>query len=238
MQNRREIVALGAGLAALGCGVGPAAAEAGLRPARLETRLFNFKPDQSEDQVGAVVARFKDRARAAGLDGFLIGRNFIPQQFLTRFEWIYMFQRDARGVPSADPALKAFLTARDALTSACRDQAQIDIDCPLPARYADAAGVKVRHVVTFNFKPDASPEARKRNVDAIRTMGALPMVRRYLVQPAAPDVVGPDQMQWQVIGDFASAADYKAYADAPVHLAIREDFKANTSRVAFLDVEL
>jgi hypothetical protein len=238
MQNRREIVALGAGLAALGCGAGPAAAEPALRPARLETRLFNFKPDLSVDQVGAVVARFKGRARAARLDGFLIGRNFNSQPFPTRFEWIYMFQRDDRGRRSGDADLAAFLASRDDLTAACRNQAQADIDCPLPERYADAAGVKLRHVVTFNFKPDASPEAQKRNVDAIRAMGTLPMVQRYLVQPAAPDVVGPDQMQWQVIGDFASAADYKAYAEAPVHLSIREDFTAHTSRAAFLDVEL
>jgi hypothetical protein len=45
-------------------------------------------------------------------------------------------------------------------------------------------------------------------------------------------------MQWQVIGDFASVADYHAYSQAPVHLAIRDDFKAHTSRVAFLDVKL
>jgi hypothetical protein len=32
--------------------------------------------------------------------------------------------------------------------------------------------------------------------------------------------------------------DYKAYSASPVHLAIREDFTAHTSRVAFLDVQL
>jgi hypothetical protein len=88
----------------------------------------------------------------------------------------------------------------------------------------------------FSFKPDASAQDRTRNVDAIRTMGRLPMVRSYLVQPAAPNVTGPDQMQWQVIGDFDSLADYQAYASAPVHLQIGPDFKAHTSRVAFLDV--
>jgi hypothetical protein len=43
-------------------------------------------------------------------------------------------------------------------------------------------------------------------------------------------------MQWQVIGDFDSLTDYQAYASAPVHLQIGPDFKAHTSRVAFLDV--
>jgi len=90
----------------------------------------------------------------------------------------------------------------------------------------------------FSFKPDASPEARERNVAAIRQMGHLPMVRHYLVQPSAAADPGPTQMQWQVIGDFASVADYHAYSQAPVHLAIRDDFKAHTSRVAFLDVKL
>jgi hypothetical protein len=45
-------------------------------------------------------------------------------------------------------------------------------------------------------------------------------------------------MEWQVVGDFASLADYEAYSRAPVHLAIRDDFNAHTSRVAFLDVAL
>jgi hypothetical protein len=106
----------------------------------------------------------------------------------------------------------------------------------LPPRFADAPGVKVRHTVMFSFKADASAEAQARNVAAIRNMGRLPMVRSYLVQPAAPNVSGSDQMQWQVIGDFDSLADYQAYASAPVHLQISDDFKAHTSRVAFLDV--
>ena len=53
-----------------------------------------------------------------------------------------------------------------------------------------------------------------------------------------PSASGLDQMDWQVIGDFASMADYRAYADAPAHLDIRDDFRAHTSRVAFLDTEL
>jgi hypothetical protein len=112
------------------------------------------------------------------------------------------------------------------------------LDRPLPARFATAPGVKVRHVVMFNFKPDASPEARERNVSAIVAMGKLPMVQHYIVERNAPSVTGPNQMEWQVIGDYASLADYQAYVDAPVHLAIKGDFTANTSRVAFLDVEV
>jgi hypothetical protein len=89
----------------------------------------------------------------------------------------------------------------------------------------------------FAFKPDASAEARERNVAAIRRMGTLPMVQNYLVERASPSAAGPDQMEWQVIGDFASLADYRAYSEAPVHRAIRDDFTAHTARVAFLDVQ-
>ena len=69
-------------------------------------------------------------------------------------------------------------------------------------------------------------------------MGALPMVQHYLVAQTPIVRRGPTQMPWQVIGDFATLADYQAYSAAPVHLAIRDDFTANTSRVAFLDVNV
>jgi hypothetical protein len=98
--------------------------------------------------------------------------------------------------------------------------------------------VKVRHTVMFDFKPEASAKDQARNVDAIRNMGKLPMVKSYRVEQSASYPSGPTQMQWQVIGDFASVDDYWAYAKASVHLAIRDDFKAHTARVAFLDVEL
>jgi hypothetical protein len=69
-------------------------------------------------------------------------------------------------------------------------------------------------------------------------MGKLPMVRRYMVERTTPLAPGPAEMEWQVIGDFGSLADFKAYAEAPMHLDIRDDFKAHTARVAFLDVQV
>ncbi len=69
-------------------------------------------------------------------------------------------------------------------------------------------------------------------------MGPMPIERHYIVQPSALAAAGPMQMQWQVIGDFANLADHHAYSQAPVHLAIRDDFNAQTSRVAFLDAKL
>jgi len=205
-------------------------------PARLETRLFNLNDSLGSDAAAEIVEAFKTAAKEAATGGLLVGRNLNDVPFATRFEWIYMIQfaGPTAGAPSA--AFQRFEAARDVLATHCRNAAACTIDCDLPPRFADAPKVKVRHTVMFSFKADASAEDRARNVDAIRNMGRLPMVRSYLVQPAAASASGPDQMQWQVIGDFDSLADYQAYASAPVHLQIGPDFKAHTARVAFLDV--
>lgn len=231
MQNRRDVLALG-GAMGLSAFTGASAAEpTGL--SRLRTRLFNFKDDVSADKAAELVAGLK--ASAQGAQGFMAGRNFIPDPFPTRFEWIYMVQSAADG---PDRGEDQFSSARDALASFCRNQVECDIRGVFPPKYADAAGVGVRHTVMFDFKPGTMDEDRTRNVEAIRQMGKLPMVRSYLVQPCTGPSSDPIQMQWQVVGDFASVADYQAYIAAPVHLAIREDFTAHTSRVAFLDVKL
>jgi hypothetical protein len=238
MTHRRDLLALGAGAAAWWAARGGEALAEGPTtvPARLETRLFNFNDSVSAAAADKIVGTFTKAAKAAATGGLLVGRNLNNVPFATRFEWIYMIQLDPAASGADNGALQRFDAARDALASHCRNQAACTLDCDLPPRFAAAPGVKVRHTVMFSFKPDASAQDRTRNVDAIRTMGRLPMVRSYLVQPAAPNVTGPDQMQWQVIGDFDSLADYQAYASAPVHLQIGPDFKAHTSRVAFLDV--
>jgi hypothetical protein len=163
----------------------------------------------------------------------MIGKNLSPTPFKTRFEWIYMIQTDALN-PRAG---RRFQELQAELGSFCRNEAVSALGGRLPAGFAAAPGVSVRHTVMFNFKPDATAEARDRNVAAIAEMGKLPMVQHYVVQRALSGT-GPNGMEWQVIGDFASLADYQAYAEAPVHTAIRQDFTANTSRVAFLDVEV
>jgi hypothetical protein len=236
MDNRRDLLALGgaATLAAF-AGRGRAfAAPVGQTVSRLETRLFNFNEHLSPGVRDDIIAKFKDRVTSAAV---VVGRNFIPTPFPTRFEWIYMARLDdaAGNATSTD---QGFRRACDELASHCRNQVQCDLTGAGLAAFSGTAGVKVRHTVMFDFKPDAPPEARDRNVAAIRAMGNLPMVQKYLVQRNTQDASGPDQMQWQVIGDFASAADYRAYSEAPVHLAIRDDFIAHTARVAFLDVEL
>jgi hypothetical protein len=238
MTHRRDILALGAGATAWWAARGgdALAQEAATAPARLETRLFNLNESLSPDAAAEIVGTFKKVAREAATGGVLVGRNLNDVPFATRFEWIYMIQFAPTASGPESLALQRFEAARDLLASHCRNTAACTLEGDLPPRFAAAPGVKVRHTVMFSFKAEASAEDRARNVAAIRNMGRLPMVRSYLVQAATPKVSGPDQMQWQVIGDFDSLADYQAYATAPVHLQISADFKAHTSRVAFLDV--
>jgi hypothetical protein len=237
MLTRRDAILLAA--AAAGAELsGASAVSAKPAPTQLETRLFNFSDEVSPARAADVVARMKDMAKTPGVGGFMIGRNFIPDPFPARFEWLYMIQFDAFDGPARRAAYRRFEALRTELSALCRNQVGCDLAGPTSSRFADAAGVKVRHTVMFDFKPDASVEDQARNVDAIRTMGKLPMVQAYRVERSAAYPSDPTQMQWQVIGDFASVDDYKAYSNAPVHLAIREDFKAHTSRVAFLDVGL
>jgi hypothetical protein len=198
----------------------------------LQTRLFNFKDDISPKAIAETISNLQAFKGVAGVEGFLIGKNLIPTPFPTRFEWIYMIQVD--GLSAQD----AFQRAAESLSSQCRNEVECDLGARLPARFADAPGVGVRHTVMFDFKKDASPEAQERNVAAIRTMGKLPMVQNYVVEKTTAYGSDPTQMEWQVIGDFATVDDYHAYSNAPVHLAIRDDFTAHTSRVAFLDVAL
>jgi hypothetical protein len=233
MMTRRELMALGVSSVLLSATANATAAPGSYR---LRTRLFNLKDDLDQATATELIATLK--AAASGVEGFLVGRNFVPDPFPTRFEWITMVQIDPATGTAGLMALDRCQKALDVLASHCRNEVECDLECPLPPGYANAAGVGVRHTVLFDFNPDATAEDRTRNVEAIRDMGKLPMVRNYLVQPGRAMAADPNQMQWQVVGDFASIADYRAYSAAPVHLAIREDFKAHTARVAFLDVAL
>jgi len=207
-------------------------------PARLVTGLLNFRDDVATERTAEIVTAMRHAARTAGAQGFMIGRNLSPQPFATRFEWIYMIQFGPAATRSADTAAALFRDQHASWAAYFRNEVTCNLDCPLPRRFASGSGVKVRHTVMFDFKADAPAEARERNVAAIRSMGDLPSVQHYLVQPSASPTADATQMQWQVIGDFASLADFRTYLEAPDHLAIRDDFTAHTSRVAFIDVEL
>ena len=240
MTTRREVIAMGV---SIGAALLPPAVPAWSDTrtpgrSRLETRMFNFRADAPSSATNSIIGRMQEFAAGPGIGGFKVGRNLSQTPFPTRFEWIYFLQSDSRRISDADPAFRRFRRLREELASLCSGDVECELDLELPPRYADAPGVKVRHTVMFDFKAQASPEAQERNVSAIRSMGTLPMVQHYLVARTSIANRAPHQMQWQVIGDFASLEDYQAYSDAPVHLAIREDFTANTSRVAFLDVNV
>jgi hypothetical protein len=240
MPNRRDVLALGAcATLDLSPGVGRASASAAMPAhASLQTRLFNLKDGAAPQTISDLLLKLRALGESPGIDSLLIGRNFIATPFPSRFEWIYMVQLREPPAHDTSTAYSNFKRLTDTLSSVCRNEAQCDLGSSFPPRFADAAGVKVRHTVMFDFKPDASPEARERNVAAIRTMGTLPMVQKYFVERSSVPASGPNQLEWQVIGDFGSVEDYRAYSQAPVHLAIRRDFRAHTSRVAFLDVAL
>jgi hypothetical protein len=235
--NRRKLITLGTS-ALMGLAAAPALATPSQRePVRLETCLFNFKDSVSAQDVAGAIATVKAVCTSAG-GGFLIGRNFIPTPFPARFEWICMAQFDDFSAKQSRAAYAGFQQVKDRLLDLCRNRVDCALDVALPPQYADARGVGVRHTVMFNFKADASADARERNVAAIRRMGTLPMVQNYIVERNKSYVPETATMEWQVIGDFASVEDYKAYSQAPIHLAIRDDFTAQTSRVAFLDTRV
>jgi hypothetical protein len=233
--DRRSVVIAGCAAGAVWAGAATASAPATYR---LQTRLVNFKSELSSVDLAAAIARFKATAAEAGLSGLLAGQNLNATPFPTRFEWLFMTQAPGPHSESGAPAKGLMDQAWSDLMALTRNHVRCDVVDALPDRYAAAEAVGVRHVVMFSFKPTATAQARARNVAAIRKMGELPMVRRYRVDQAAAGGDDPDRMEWQVVGDFASLADFRAYADAPMHLAIREDFNANTARVAFIDVAL
>jgi|GEM_PF-5666478 len=228
MLARRQVM-VGGALAALT----PLSRAFGATSRLLETRLFNLRDDADPVAVAAIVARLRALSVLPGVSGVLVGRNFVPDPFPARFEWLSMVQLDDH----AEAARREVEAARADLALLCRNQVACDLGGGFAPGFAAARGVGVRHTVMFDFRPNASPADQARNVDAIREMGRLPMVQAYHVERSALYPADPAQMQWQVIGDFASVADYRAYAAAPVHLAIRDDFNAHTSRVVFLDVK-
>jgi hypothetical protein len=214
------------------------ASEASTNSAHVDTRLFNLKDGVSPAQAEASVAKLKRRAAAAGFESPVIGRNFVPTPFPTRFEWVSIVQwpRFAGGTPPE--AYGHVRAAMDELASLCRNHVRCDLVGALPAPFARATTGNVRHTVMFTFKADAPGDIRDKIVSDIREMGKLPMVQAYLVEPGSSIGPDPDEMEWQVVGDYKNVEAYRAYSDAPNHLAIRDMFVKNTSRVAFLDAIL
>ncbi len=214
------------------------AAEVPTKPAFVETRLFNLRDNVSPGRAEEAVHNLRSRVAEAGFKAATVGRNFVPTPFATRFEWVTIVQwPDFAGLT---PPLTHRLVqdAMDELKSLGRNYVRSDLPGALPPAFSKATSGNVRHTVMFTFNADASPDVRSRIISDIREMGRLPMVQAYLVEPCSPYLAGSDQMEWQVLGDYRSKEDYKSYSDAPNHLAIRDVFVKNTSKVAFLDTIL
>lgn len=234
MPDRRVFLASATALLPLARGWAAPAPE---RAAHVETRMFNLRTGISSEQANAAVLTLKRRAAEARCQVLTIGRNILPVQFPGRFEWVCLLQRPDFASQSALSARQRLQQALDELASLSANHVQCDVPGALPAEFSGATPGNVRHVVMFSFKPAASAAVREKIVADIRDMGKLPMVQAYWVAPCSA-AIGPDEMQWLIVGDYRDADDYKSYADAPNHVAIRDVFVANTSTVAFLETML
>ena len=80
----------------------------------------------------------------------------------------------------------------------------------------------IRHVVMFQWSPDATDEQIQTMVERLAELPSLiPTVRNYTF---GPDVaVNEGNFDFAIVGDFDSVDDYVVYRDHPAHQAfIRE----------------
>ena len=79
----------------------------------------------------------------------------------------------------------------------------------------------LRHVVLFDWVPEATDEQKKRVTDELRTLPPLMSgLRSFLVGPDAGIVDG--NFSFAVVADFDDAQSYLAYRGHPAHRAIIE----------------
>jgi hypothetical protein len=79
----------------------------------------------------------------------------------------------------------------------------------------------LRHVVLFDWVPEATDEQKKRVTDELRTLPPLMTgLRSFLVGPDAGVVDG--NFSFAVVADFDDAQSYLAYRGHPAHRAIIE----------------
>jgi hypothetical protein len=79
----------------------------------------------------------------------------------------------------------------------------------------------LRHVVLFDWVPEATDEQKKRVTDELRTLPPLMTgLRSFLVGPDAGIVDG--NFSFAVVADFDDAQSYLAYRGHPAHRAIIE----------------
>jgi hypothetical protein len=79
----------------------------------------------------------------------------------------------------------------------------------------------LRHVVLFDWIPEATDQQKKRVTDELRTLPPLMTgLRSFLVGPDAGIVDG--NFSFAVVADFDDAQSYLAYRGHPAHRAIIE----------------
>ncbi|HEX3925137.1 MAG TPA: Dabb family protein [Streptosporangiaceae bacterium] len=79
----------------------------------------------------------------------------------------------------------------------------------------------LRHVVLFDWIPQATDQQKKRVTDELRTLPPLMTgLRSFLVGPDAAIVDG--NYSFAVVADFDDAPSYLAYRGHPAHRAIVE----------------
>jgi len=88
-------------------------------------------------------------------------------------------------------------------------------------------------------RPETTGAVTRGAVRLLAALGYAPVLEAPLPNGRRADVMalGP-KGDILIVEVKSSLDDYRAYSNAPVHLAIREDFTAQTARVAFLDVQI
>ena len=82
-----------------------------------------------------------------------------------------------------------------------------------------AAPPALTHCVLLKLKADATAEQRQAIIDGLSALpGEIPQIRAYRVGPDAG--VDPAKFNVAIVGDFASAEEYKAYAKHEKHTGV------------------
>jgi hypothetical protein len=77
----------------------------------------------------------------------------------------------------------------------------------------------LRHVVMFRWTPETTADDVAAIEDGLGTLPpAIPEIQRYTF--GSDVAVNQGNFQFAVVADFASAEDYVAYRDHPVHQAL------------------
>ena len=102
------------------------------------------------------------------------------------------------------------LTPDNAMPASCPDNPACD------------TALVIRHVVTFRWQPETTPDDIAAVEAGLRELpAAIPQIQRYTF---GRDVgINDGNFQFAVVADFASADDYVVYRDDPQHRSLIEE---------------